>query len=98
MTPYLLTRPKVGFSPVTPQYDAGMRIEPPVSLPMAMKTMPEATAAADPPLDPPGMHATSHGLRTVPRCGLFDVIPYASSCMPHLPTITAPAACSFSTT
>ena len=75
MTPCLLTRPKVGLSPAVPQYDAGMRIDPPVSLPMAMKAMPDATAAADPPLDPPGMHSMSQGLRTAPKCGLFDVIP-----------------------
>jgi hypothetical protein len=58
-----------------PQYDAGMRIDPPVSLPMAMNTMPAATAAPDPPLDPPGMRAVSHGLRTGPKCGLFEVTP-----------------------
>ena len=45
-----------------PHNDAGMRIEPPVSLPMAIGTMPAATAAADPPLDPPGIRLRSHGL------------------------------------
>ena len=52
-----------------------MRMEPPVSLPMAMKTMPEATAAPEPPLEPPGMRSVSHGLRTAPKCGLLEVMP-----------------------
>ena len=39
--------------PNTPQQEAGIRIEPPPSLAWAMGTIPEATAAADPPLDPP---------------------------------------------
>lgn len=34
MTPSTLTRPRVGFRPTTPQREAGMRMEPPVSLPM----------------------------------------------------------------
>ena len=33
---------------------AGMRMDPPPSDVLAQGTMPEATAAADPPLDPPG--------------------------------------------
>ncbi len=37
-----------------PQAAAGMRIEPPVSVPMVASAMPAATLAADPPLDPPG--------------------------------------------
>jgi amidase len=42
-----------GFNPTTPQQDAGTRIDPPPSLAEAMATMPDATAAADPPLEPP---------------------------------------------
>jgi hypothetical protein len=34
-------------------------MEPPVSVPMEAQLMPEATAAADPPLDPPGDRVTS---------------------------------------
>ena len=37
-----------------PHIDAGKRIDPPMSLPCATATMPDATAAALPPLDPPG--------------------------------------------
>ena len=52
-----------------------MRMDPPVSLPIAMKTMPAATAAPDPPLEPPGMRSRSQGLRTAPKCGLLEVMP-----------------------
>ena len=40
-----------------------MRIDPPVSDPMAMKVLPTATDAPEPPEDPPGMHSVFHGLR-----------------------------------
>ena len=46
-------RPRVGFSPTRPQHDAGMRMEPPPSPACAAGTMPDATAAAEPPEDPP---------------------------------------------
>ena len=45
-TPKRLTRPYVGFSPTTPQKDAGMRMEPPVSVPIAAATMPDADRRA----------------------------------------------------
>src|ERR1035437_10153434 len=66
-TPKRLTRPYVGLSPTVPQNDAGMRIEPPVSLPIAMNTMFVATATPEPPLDPPGLCRGFHGLRTAPH-------------------------------
>ena len=75
MTPKRLTRPEVGLSPTKPQNEAGMRMEPPVSLPMAAGTIPLATAAAEPPLEPPGIREGSCGLRMVPKCGLFEVMP-----------------------
>src|SRR2546422_2289729 len=40
-------RPRVGFIPKSPQHDAGMRIEPPPSLPCAIGTMPAATARSE---------------------------------------------------
>ena len=43
-----------------------MRIEPPPSLPWAAGARPAATAAAAPPLDPPGVRAVSQGLRQGP--------------------------------
>ena len=43
------TRPRAGLSPTSPQHAAGIRIEPPPSLPCARATNPAATAAAEPP-------------------------------------------------
>jgi hypothetical protein len=48
-----LTRPRVGLSPTSPHSLAGMRMEPPPSLACATDTMPDATAAAEPPDEPP---------------------------------------------
>ena len=60
------TRPRDGFRPTRPQALAGMRIEPPPSFAWAMETIPAATAAAEPPLDPPVEREVSHGLRLGP--------------------------------
>src|SRR5580698_2984537 len=45
--------PVVGRNPTMPQNDAGTVIDPPVSVPRANGTLPSATAAALPPLEPP---------------------------------------------
>ena len=42
-------------------------MDPPPSLPWADGTMPDATAAADPPDEPPGESARFHGLRVGPN-------------------------------
>ena len=60
-------RPRAGLSPTRPQQAAGMRIEPPPSLAWATGTMPEATAAAEPPEEPPGVRSRSQGLRAGPK-------------------------------
>jgi hypothetical protein len=44
---------------------AGMRIEPPVSEPKAMKQLRAATLAPEPPLEPPGMRSGFQGLTVV---------------------------------
>ncbi len=59
-------RPRDGLRPTRPLQLAGMRIEPPPSLPCATGTIPVATATADPPLDPPGVREVSHGLSVGP--------------------------------
>ena len=64
-SPYIgqpLIRPRVGFSPTSPQHEAGMRIDPPPSEPCATGTSPAATAAAAPPDDPPAIRVRSHGV------------------------------------
>ncbi|MCY1529744.1 hypothetical protein D9M68_649080 [compost metagenome] len=66
-------------------------MEPPPSLAPAMGTMPAATAAAEPPLEPPGVRDRSHGLRVMPKAA-GSVNPFsASSGVLVLPMITAPA-------
>ena len=49
--------------PTTPQNAAGCLIDPPVSLPYEPAARPPATAAADPPDEPPGTRVRSQGLR-----------------------------------
>ena len=62
ISPALLTRPKVGLMPTVPQSEEGIRIDPPVSEPVAPRHIPADNAAPDPPLEPPGMWLSSHGL------------------------------------
>src|SRR5687767_874652 len=85
-------RPYVGFRPTMPQSDAGCRTEPPVSDPSATGTMPAETAAAEPPLDPPGTRDVSQGFLTGPKAEFSFDEPMANSSQLVLPTMTAPAA------
>src|SRR6478672_10824934 len=83
--------PRPGLRPTKPQHAAGMRIDPPPSFAPAHGTMPAATAAADPPEDPPGVRCRSHGLRAGPQAS-GSVIPLApNSGRLVLPKITSPA-------
>src|SRR6185369_7782544 len=86
------------MSPTTPQNDAGCRIEPPVSEPSAATAIPAATAAAEPPLEPPGTRVMSRGLRVGPNAEFSVEEPIANSSRLVLPTTIAPAARSRSTT
>src|SRR5205823_12244240 len=74
-----------------PQKDAGWRIEPPVSEPIASGARRAATAAADPPLDPPGVRSSAHGLRVAPNAEFSVDEPIANSSQLVLPTTMAPA-------
>jgi hypothetical protein len=58
-----------------PQQAAGIRIEPPVSVPRAASASPAASAAAEPPLEPPASRSRASGFGTVPKCGFSDVVP-----------------------
>ena len=53
--PSVGTRVDVGLKPTIPQKAAGMRHDPPVSVPMAAIAMPSATETAPPDDDPPGI-------------------------------------------
>src|SRR5690349_6747319 len=60
------TSPTVGRSATTLLKLAGLRSEPPRSLPSANGRRPAASAAPAPPLDPPAVLVGSYGLRVVP--------------------------------
>ena len=62
-TPNRDTRPYVGLRPTVPVSAAGWRMDPPVSVPSAPKTIRAATAAAEPPELPPGLSSRFHGFR-----------------------------------
>jgi hypothetical protein len=88
----------VGFIPTTPQSAAGWRIEPPVSVPSAAGAAQAPTTAAEPPLEPPGTRSRSQGLRVGKKAEFSHDEPIANSSMFVLPSVTAPAASSRSTT
>ncbi len=77
--------------PTTPHRAAGWRIEPPVSVPSDSGAIEAATAAAEPPLDPPGTRSRSHGLRVGPKAEFSVDDPIANSSMLVLPSSTRPA-------
>jgi hypothetical protein len=89
----------VGRSPYTPHAVAGSRIEPARSEPKSSWVSPAASAAADPPEDPAGDRARSHGLFVAPNSSL-SVCPKSASIGATLvtPTTIAPAARSRATT
>ena len=85
--------------PVTPQNEAGWRIDPPVSVPVLAGISRAATATALAPDEPPGIWAVFQGLRTGTGCAWpsgamaefsFDE-PMANSSQLSLPRVTAPA-------
>ena len=84
-------RPRVGLMANTPLHDAGIRSEPPPSPPWAMGTMRAATAAPEPPLEPPVVLVGSHGLRAGPSALLSVNGVRPSSGVLALPMNTAPA-------
>ena len=85
------TRPRDGRKPNKPQHAAGIRIDPPPSLAPAIGTIPAATAAAEPPLDPPGVRSRSQGLRVNPNAADSVTALRPSSGVLVFPKINAPA-------
>src|SRR5215472_19160745 len=74
-----------------PHTAAGWRIEPPVSVPIPIGAWYEATAADEPPDEPPGIRPRSHGLWLGPKAEFSVDEPIANSSMLVLPRITTPA-------
>src|SRR5207342_2377189 len=75
---------------------AGWRMEPPVSVPVAPRQRPAATAAAEPPEEPPGTRRVFAPLRrqgeiTGPKNDVSFDEPMANSSLLSLPSITAPS-------
>ncbi len=92
-----LTSPTVGFNPTIPLIAAGQVTEPSVSVPIASRTSPAATAAPDPLDDPHELRLSAHGLRAWPPTALHPEIERVERMFAHslrlvLPTMTAPAA------
>ncbi len=92
------------MTPTNPQNDAGWRIDPPVSVPVAPIASLAATADADPPDDPPGTSTAAasclrfHGFSTGPYAEVMFDDPMANSSMFVLPRNTAPSRSRFSVT
>ena len=68
-----------------------------MSVPIAHGRRPAATAAAEPPLEPPGTRSRSHGFLTGPKPEFSLDEPIANSSMLVLPSIGAPASASLRT-
>src|SRR6516225_3755921 len=83
--------------PTMPANEAGWRIEPPVSVPVAPRQSCSATAAAEPPAEPPGTRSTfepslrRHGFTTGPKHEVSFDEPIANSSLLSLPSMTAPS-------
>src|SRR5579859_7861168 len=73
-----------------PQQAAGIRTEPPVSVPRPTSASPAATATAEPLDEPPGRRCGSAGLTGVPDQALVPPADQHSSVRLVLPTICAP--------
>src|SRR5579864_608054 len=84
------TRPKLGLSPNMPVNPAGIRIDPPPSVPTASAPIPAATATAAPPLLPPGVFDGFQGLRVIPVSELSVTAFQPNSGVVVLPRVIAP--------
>src|SRR5690606_13658480 len=69
-----------------------MRTEPPPSDDVAIGANPAASAAAEPPLEPPGLRSVFHGLRVAPNSRLVVSAVWPKAGVLVLPIGIAPAA------
>ena len=88
--PSIDQRPIVTFRPTLPVTLAGMRTEPPVSVPMAINADPSHKLTPAPDDDPPETRCwtASHGLRGAPQWALVPTAPKANSTVWVLPGTT----------
>src|SRR5574342_830538 len=86
------TRMREGFKPTPPHQDAGIRIEPPMSEPCAMGTMPAITAAMPPPVEPPAEKPCFQGFEVLPNMALSVVAAMEYSGAAERPRMLTPAA------
>ena len=77
-----------------PHMEAGLRTEPPVSVPSAAGTMPAASATPEPLEEPPGKWLPPHGFTAGGQGRSNDGPPMANSCVASLPIRMPPAALS----
>ena len=77
-----------------PHMEAGLRTEPPVSVPSAAGTMPAASATPEPLDEPPGKWLPPQGLTAGGHGRSNDGPPMANSCVASLPIMMPPAALS----
>src|SRR5213594_291603 len=85
-------RPYEGLCPKIPAQDAGIRIEPPPSVPMWSGPRPAAAAAEAPPLEPPGDRSSAQGLRVAPKSKLWVTPSHPNVGVLVLPSMMPPAA------
>jgi hypothetical protein len=75
-----------------PHQAAGLRIDPPPSVPIASGPRPAATAAPAPPEEPPGVWSRLHGFRVAPNRRLSVTPTQPRVGVLVLPSMIAPAA------
>ena len=85
-TPSRLTSPRVGLIPTIPFIAAGTRPDPAVSVATANGTCPDATATAEPELDPPEISPPPNTLRGMPYGERVPFRPVANWSRLVLPT------------
>ena len=73
------TRPMLGRIPTMPQKLAGLRSEPPMSVPWASQAIPVASATAAPPEEPAAEREMSQGLSVAPNTSLKVLAPAPNS-------------------
>src|SRR3984893_16245281 len=73
------TRPMLGRMPTTPQKLAGLRSEPPMSVPWVSQAIPVASATAAPPEEPAAERDRSQGFNVAPKTSLNVLAPAPNS-------------------